>query len=97
MLHLGLLLAVVCSSIAGCANDDSAEAVYTLVWQDEFDYVLVILADAVPDLPAFLPERLEPVSATGMAALFRVRPSVMQAHAARSGPLPRQPRPCGFS
>jgi beta-glucanase (GH16 family) len=40
---LQLLLAVMCSalaaSVAGCASDDSQEAAYTLVWQDDFSGV----------------------------------------------------------
>ncbi len=51
-----------------------AKAPYLPGWEQGFDHVLVLLADAAPGLPGFLPDRLQPVNATGMAALFRVRP-----------------------
>ena len=78
-------------------DDELKRAPYLPVWQDEFDYVLVLLADAAPDLASFLPERLEAVNATGAAALFRVRPSIAKVAADQPVSLPRQLRPCGFS
>jgi hypothetical protein len=79
------------------SEDELEFAPYLPLWQDNFDYVLLLLADAVPDLQTFLPERLEVVNRTGFAALFRVHPLTTQAVADQLPPLPRQPRPCGFS
>jgi hypothetical protein len=79
------------------SEDELEQAPYLPLWQDNFDYVLVLLADAAPDLPTFLPDRLELVNSTGMAALFRVRPPTTRAIVDQLAPLPRQPRPCGFS
>jgi hypothetical protein len=46
---------------------------YVAGWEKKFDYVLVFDSGAVPDPKAFLPERLELVHATDMAALFKVK------------------------
>ena len=45
---------------------------YLANWQNNFDYVLLMDAGGEPDLTHFLPERLQLVHATDMAALFRV-------------------------
>ena len=47
---------------------------YLTDWQENFDYVLVLLAGGAGELPAFARERLELVTHTPMAALYRVRP-----------------------
>lgn len=46
---------------------------YLTDWQDNFDYVLVLLAGGLGELPPFAAERLELVTRTPMAALYRVR------------------------
>jgi len=50
-------------------------APYLQAWTSHFDYVLVLNAAWArsPDLPAFLPDKLELVHRTEMAALLRVR------------------------
>jgi hypothetical protein len=54
---------------------------YLADWQDRFDYVLLLLADGAGELPAFARERLELVTHTPMAALYRVRtPQRVAAH-----------------
>ncbi len=46
---------------------------YLIDWREKYDYVLVVNAGGMADASEFLPERLELVSITGVAALFRVR------------------------
>lgn len=77
-------------------EDELEQAPYLPLWQGGFDYVLVLLADAAPDLQTFLPDRLELLNNTGIAALFRVRSVGTTAVADQPAPLPRQPRACGF-
>jgi hypothetical protein len=78
-------------------QDELEFAPYLPLWQDNFEYVLLLLADAVPDVQTFLPEQLEVVNRTGFTALFRVHPPTMRAVANQLPPLPRQARPCGFN
>lgn len=46
---------------------------YLAEWATRFDYVLLLNSGAAPELAHFLPEKLQPVDATRMAALFRIR------------------------
>jgi hypothetical protein len=58
---------------------------YLADWQNRFDYVLLLLAGGARELPPFAEQRLELVTRTPMAALYRVRsPERMAAH--RPGP-----------
>ena len=43
-------------------------------WEENFDYVLLLDAGGAHDLEKLLPERLQLVSRSDMAALFRIRP-----------------------
>jgi hypothetical protein len=49
-------------------------APYLANWRCDFDYVLLLEADAAGDPGAIAPDRLELLHTAGMAALFRVRP-----------------------
>ena len=51
---------------------------YFIGWQKTFDYVLLLDAGGAPDLEKLLPERLQLVSRSDMAALFRIRPPPTQ-------------------
>ena len=46
---------------------------YLVGWWKRFDYVLVLNAEAVPSGDKFLPRCLVPVSATGLAAVYRIQ------------------------
>jgi len=46
---------------------------YFLQWSTSFDDVLVLNARGLPDLESFLPNKLQLIHATDMAALFRIR------------------------
>jgi hypothetical protein len=45
---------------------------YLIDWREKYDYVLVVNAGGMANASEFLPDRLELVSITGAAALFRV-------------------------
>jgi hypothetical protein len=45
---------------------------YMVNWPDKFDYVLLMLAEAAPDLTTIRPDRLELVAQTAFASLYRV-------------------------
>jgi len=45
---------------------------YMVNWPDKFDYVLLVLAEAAPDLTTIRPDRLELVAQTAFASLYRV-------------------------
>ncbi len=51
---------------------DLRAAPYLADWPHRFDYVLVLDADGVPDLPHALPPNLQMLNDTGYAALFRI-------------------------
>jgi hypothetical protein len=57
-------------------------------WAARFDYLLVIDAGAVPDLPDLLPARLALLSCSRFAALFRVRRPAPAAPDAAPSPRP---------
>ena len=44
-------------------------------WQEDFDYVLLLLAGGVPDAPHYLPGKLEYITGNDTAALYRIRKS----------------------
>lgn len=46
---------------------------YVANWRSQFDYVLVLNAGMAGDLRNFLPDRLEWLDQTGIAALFRIK------------------------
>ena len=61
-------------TLMGADPLDLAKAPYLADWQHNFDMVLVLDADGVPDLSRLLPDRLERVNETGFAALYRIKP-----------------------
>jgi hypothetical protein len=54
-------------------KDPVGEFAYLKDWQNKFDYVLVLDAGGAPHLDQFLPEQLQLLTQSDMAALFRIR------------------------
>lgn len=71
---------------AGRTPEALRNAPYLPDWRSNFDYLLVLNAGAEPELPRLLPPGLEPLTSTGMAALFRVRPPTPVGAAALASP-----------
>jgi len=45
---------------------------YMVEWPDKFDFVLLLLAEAAPDLAGLRPDRLALIDTTAFASLFRI-------------------------
>ena len=63
------------TALEAYARGDATDPAYLAGWPAKFDYVLLLNAEAVPNLALVLPDRLDLVAHRGGAALYRVKPS----------------------